>query len=179
LVSGATELYRSGQKTTSDLTGAWHHFAYTWDGSTTATNAKIYFDGAELSSYDGNTNGVTLAAGTGKWSIGGRIYDDARNADGRLAEFGFWNRVMSAAEIAGLAKKYKPSALPFGLVFYAPLVQSTTDRYGKAATEDGTTVAVHLPVITPYRTLSNAVYVAPVGATIPRVMHHFRQQGIS
>lgn len=160
--AGSTELSHSGQKTTSLITGAWHHLLYTWDGSTTAANSHIYFDGTEIS-YDDTTNGASLTAATGKWAIGARIYDDARNTDGRMAEVGFWNRVLSAGEIAALAKRFSPVTFPNSLVFCAPLLRGTADRYGKAATEDGTTVAAHLPMIYPQMTYTNAVYVAPSG----------------
>lgn len=160
--AGSTELSHSGQKTTSLITGAWHHFLYTWDGSVTAANSHIYFDGTEIT-YDDATNGASLTAATGKWAIGARIYDDARNTDGRMAEVGFWNRVLSADEIAALAKRYAPPSFPNSLVMYAPLIRDTYDRYGKAATEDGTTVADHLAMIYPSRpwAISKAAYVPP------------------
>jgi len=65
------------------------------------------------------TNGATEDAHAGKFCMGGRTYDDARNFNGKIAQVGVWNRVLTAGEIANLAAGYAPDlAAASGLQFY-------------------------------------------------------------
>jgi hypothetical protein len=132
-------------------TGSWIHIAATWNGAVGAntTDAVVYANGADAG--DGGSaaaNGTgTPTAATGLNSLGGRSFDDLRNFDGRLAEVGRWNRVLSAGDIAGLAKGYSPKCFPSGLKFYMPLVRSTHNVCsGGAVTLDGTSVIAHPPI---------------------------------
>src|SRR3990167_8038264 len=101
----------------------WTHLLFTWDGTLTdATTIHIYKNGAEVS-YATSTNGVGAMLSTaGSWSIGGRISDDTRNLNGRIAEIATWNRVLVAGEIASLANAYSPLFIPSGLKYYADLI---------------------------------------------------------
>jgi hypothetical protein len=147
---GATALQRGSDTfNPSTIAGAWHHILMTWDGGTTATNAHLYLDGTELA-YTTPINGATLTAGTGVWSLGGRIYDDNRNFDGKIAEFGVWNRVLSAGEIAALAAGATPGAYSTNLLhYYSALTDTTTAEIGgAAATADGTSYSSAHPTIT-------------------------------
>ena len=86
-VQGATDLIRTSYHGSANHhTGAWHPVLMTWTGAIgTATDVKLYVDGGECA-YVTTTNGATETNHTGSWSIGGRIYDDACNFDGKLAE---------------------------------------------------------------------------------------------
>lgn len=148
--AGSTTLSRvSGNIAIAPLLGGWHHFCMTWDGSTTAANIHLYVDGTEVESYTQTTNGLTLTAGTGKWSLGGRIYDDTRNLDGKLAEAAAWSRVITTEEITNLAGFYTPDNYTTDLEFYASLEDGYTDAYGHSATADGTSDYTHPTVYPP------------------------------
>ena len=60
----------------------------------------------------------------------------------------WWNRVLSAGEIAALAAGVSPMFSPVDMVLYTPMIRETTDYIGgTAGTLDGTSVAVHQRVI--------------------------------
>lgn len=119
-VNGTTPLiHATTQIAETTLTGKWLHCLATWDGSTTAANIKLYINGVEQV-YGTTQNGVSLAAATGKWSIGGRIYDNGRNLDGAIGEVAVWDRVLNSTEIAQMCSfgpLYSATNLPSGLRF--------------------------------------------------------------
>ena len=141
LVNGATDLQRSSAAG-AVTTGAWIQFTVTWTGAINSyAGVHIYKNGTELS-YSINTNGATETTHSGSWSLGGRIYDDTRNlADGKIAQVGVWNRVLTAGEIASLAAGYAPDlAAASGLQFYFKgKTASLTATPGGDGTADGTT----------------------------------------
>lgn len=143
-------LFREAANSTV-VASTWQHFVVTWDGGTAQTGIKIYKNGSEVGSYANGSDGSgTLTAAGGMVSLGAHKYRDLDTWDGRMAEFGLWNRVLSAGEIAALAKKYCPSFFLSGLKIYAPLVRDPYNLMsGDAGTLDGTTVVVHPPVIRP------------------------------
>jgi hypothetical protein len=110
-------LYRRGLA--ADFTG-WHHVLVTHDGTDNDyTKIHHYRDGTEISDNVDATNGSAVVSPAGSYSIGGRIYDDARNFDGMIAQVGVWNRVLTSTEIANLAAGYAPDlAAASGLQFY-------------------------------------------------------------
>ncbi len=150
LTSG-TDVNRSGDA--NELgTGSWQHLLVTWDGSLTVTNVHIYLDGTELTSYASASNGDgTFTAAGGSHSFGGRITDDARNFDGRIAEPGHWDRVLGAGEIAILAARYSPLFIPNGLRIYPlqGMARGAPHNYitGATATIDQAVVIAHPPII--------------------------------
>ena len=124
----------------------WTHIAVTWNGSATATNVKIYFNGVGANSYS-TANGV-----------GDRVDDNAQNLiighnealtsnggfNGLIDEVRVYNRALSAAEIQALYKSgaakinaSQNSKLTNGLVgmwsFNGPDLTTTTayDRSGQ------------------------------------------------
>lgn len=130
-------------------TGAWYHIAATYDNSWNANGIKAYVNGIDYSSGR-SLVGATTITGGGKWSIGGRYYDDNRNCDGRIAEVGVWKRALSADHIGLLAKGCSPKTFPYLLYFAPELIYHQRDSVsGKAGTLDGTTTAIHPRVILP------------------------------
>lgn len=124
-------------------TTAWYHLCVTHDGVfTTSSSIHIYRNGTEVSYLSGQ-NGATETTANSGFSIGGRTSDDLRNHDGRIAEMGIWNRVISAGEIRALSRGLKPNHFPYLLKFYAPLIRDPNDVRGLTATLDGTTVIAH------------------------------------
>lgn len=138
--SGTTVLFRTVDAP-STLVGAWHHVLATHDGTfNDYTTVHVYIDGTEGTHFNG-ANGASENAVAGSWAIGGRIFDDARNFEGKIAQVGVWSRVLTAGEIANLAAGYAPDlAAPTDLEFYfkgntASLDDEITSAEGTA---DGT-----------------------------------------
>jgi hypothetical protein len=70
--------------------------------------------------------------------------------DGNLADIALWNVALTAAEVASLAKGFKPTRIrPQSLVFYAPLIRNLQDTRGGLAltNNNAATVADHPRVI--------------------------------
>lgn len=124
-----------------DFTSGWHHFLATWDGSLNSSGVNLYCDGNLVTNIDTQTNGTTAEDLTGSWSVGGRIYDDLRNFNGKLAQVACWNRVLTAGEIALLAGGYSPDrAAASSLLFYFKAnTSSLVASVGGTGTADGTT----------------------------------------
>jgi len=150
-------------------TGTWTHVLATCDGvMTTGSSAHIYINGTVFD--DASANGATETTANSGFQLGGRSSDDARNFDGRIAEVGVWNRVVSAGEIAALAKGFPPDHFPYLLEFHDPLIRAAGNRRGGAATLDGTTVIEHPRVIRRLRPLDarrSIAYVPPAEAAAP------------
>lgn len=130
------------------------HLLYTWDGSATATNIHFYVNGSEVA-YGDTVDGVgNFEAPSGTWSLGGPSWDDNLNFDGKLAEAGWWNRVLDAKEIAILAARYSPRFVPNGLKFAPDLIRNQRDFIsGEGGTLDGTSAYPHPRIIYPHRNL--------------------------
>lgn len=139
--SGTTVLVKDSAAS-AVATGAWVHVLVTHDGvMTTHSSVHIYRNGTELS-YAGQTNGAGEYAGTGRWSLGGRYYDDLRNLDGKIAQVAVWNRVLTASEIANLAAAHAPDLVDGGssLKFhFRGNTNSLVAAVGGTGTADGTT----------------------------------------
>jgi len=99
-VDGATDLIRSGG-TTIPL-NQWVHVSATWDGSTTASNVKLYVNGRE-DSYVDTISAVSLNDNsTAPFRIGNRT--GSSGFDGTMDEVRIYNRVLTSAEILSLYK---------------------------------------------------------------------------
>jgi hypothetical protein len=101
-------------------TGAWMNLIATSDGlMTDYTHLHIYKGGTEVTYSSGANGAGAEGALVGKWSLMGRVLDDLRNVDGRIAQVGVWNRVITPTEIANLGLFYAPDfAAPSQLQYY-------------------------------------------------------------
>jgi hypothetical protein len=138
--NGATDILRLGS-VFANFANSWHHALVTWDGVfNNATGIHLYLDGVEASGYDVTTNGATQDTHTGSYCLGGRTADDARNWNGKLAQVGVWNTVLTAGNIANLAAGQSPDTISSGLQFYwKGNTSSLTASPGGDGTADGTT----------------------------------------
>jgi len=89
------------------LDGAWHHYAFVYDG----TNVTAYFDGQSLGAQAGPTGGPFLNTSTRSMWLGD--YQIMGGGDeyciiGTLDEPKLWSRALSAAEITYLATSAGP-----------------------------------------------------------------------
>lgn len=146
------ELYKAA--TVSISTNQWSHLVYTWDGTLNHSGINLYINGNLQTTSLRSANGSGTPNLAGSWSLMGRKSDNARNVDGLAAEPAWWNRVLSAAEIAALAKGFSPAHFPQGLKFYPNLIRDINDSWsGQAGTNVNTTVAAHIPIIYPSQSL--------------------------
>jgi hypothetical protein len=95
-----------------------------------------------------NTVDSGSANAYGQTAIGARYASASWGAfwDGQIAEAAIWNAALTDAEVASLAKGFKPTRIrPQSLVFYAPLIRNLQDtRGGLAITNNNSaTVAEH------------------------------------
>ena len=83
--TGVTSVYRG--VTADDFTGALTHVLVTHNGTLNDyTTIHIYVNGTEVTLAVTNQNGSSVADPTGSWSVGGRIFDDSRNFDGKISQ---------------------------------------------------------------------------------------------
>ncbi len=81
----------------------WTHVVVTWDGSTTASNVHIYYDGVEVSSYTQTIDGSGTLPDDSSYTfrIGG--FDSSfRGWDGRLDDVRVFARELSSTDISTL-----------------------------------------------------------------------------
>ena len=127
-------------------TGAWVHLMATW--TTGDGDVDFYINGALSVTTAGTAaSGLDLTANVlrfGATEGGGEDYN------GRMAEIAFWNRELTAGEVALMgADSYCPLFVPRGLILYTPLVRELTNRVGASPTANGTSVLEHPRVIYP------------------------------
>lgn len=144
----------------------WQHVCGTFLAAN-GSGLRLYVDGIEDANSPVSTNNVAENGDTNQTPWIGASPEATRDIDGRLAEVSCWNRILSAAEVAGLAKGYSALFLPNGLVFHTPMIRQDPIRDiigGTASTKNGTpSVFAHPPIIypaMPYR------FTAPVVAAI-------------
>ncbi|MGD1846374.1 MAG: choice-of-anchor D domain-containing protein [Salibacteraceae bacterium] len=101
--------------TVGDITGSWHHYACTYDG----TARRVYFDGVLVATKVGSLRnvpaGTDLKVGFGLVSGG---------FDGQMDEFRIWDHARSCAEIEAY-KDIELSGAETGLVTYYNFNQGT------------------------------------------------------
>jgi hypothetical protein len=98
--------------------GTWIHVLATGNGELLSGSVAIYKNGSPVTISFTNGSGSETAH-TGKWSLGGRIYSDTRNLNGKIAQVGVWSRVLNGTEIANLAAGQAPDlAAASDLEFY-------------------------------------------------------------
>jgi hypothetical protein len=138
-------------------TKSWHHVAFTWDGSLTATNVHIYVDGVEVS-YGTQTNGASAKVSDSSLSvaIGGSVNRFLGEVGGKIDDVRLYNRVLSMGEVkrlyeigatakvsatpqTGLAAPTQASGASNGLVGWwtfdgSKLLHNATDSSGQGNT---------------------------------------------
>lgn len=161
--TGTTFKRYSGASAFPDAT--WFDFILTWDGSITATNCHLYVDNVEVSYGSTQNASGTQQTPSGSWTLGGWLLGDGPNLDGRLADIGWWNRVITADERGILAAAYTPKFILNGLKFAPDLIRNQRDIIsGQTGTLDGTTVSEHPRIINPFGPQVASPTVAPVVA---------------
>jgi hypothetical protein len=117
-VGTSNTLYVSADNTPA-ATGAWHHVAATYDGSSTAAGVKIYVDGvaqATVVIIDNLTASILAATDL---KIGVDVTGQTDAFTGRIDDARVYNRALSAAEVTALYNYTGGSTCsPEGAMFY-------------------------------------------------------------
>ena len=157
---------------TSSLTlDQWVDIILTYDGGATTNDPLIYLDGVSqtITQLVGDPTG-SLDTNADAYVIGNRGNDDARDFNGKLAEFAIWDRILGAGEIAALAAGFSPLFIPNSLVSYCPLVRNMIDLKNGAITDDATAEFPHPRIIYPsLAQLSHLAAIAPASGFLSRL----------
>lgn len=103
--------------TTAFTAAGWHHFALVWDQDS-AANTELYVDGRPETATDGGTIGnIGTLANANALTFGDRP-GYGQPHDGKLDEIRIYDRALSAAEIANLARLNSPTGVDTGLKGY-------------------------------------------------------------
>ena len=121
----------------------WVHIALTYDSGDVSNDPVLYYDGSlESLVFDTNPTG-TVDTDSQNYVIGNEKQSDARNWDGRFANFAIWDRILSTGEISGLAARYSPDCFHNSLVSHTHLIRETIDTLNGTTTVTGTAVQPH------------------------------------
>jgi hypothetical protein len=155
----------------SNLTGAWHHVLITSNGALLEGSVVIYLDGTSKTLT--LTGSGTESEHTGSWALGGRIYDDNRNFDGKIGEVAVWGRVLSSTEIAQLAAGYYPGYVSTDLLFYWSGDNNSLEATpGGTGTADGTSdYTTSYPAITYPAALAGRAAITATGTVTSGTAH--------
>lgn len=126
------------------VAGGWAHCAAVFSGT---ANRIAYLNGVAAGA---DTTGVTQNAFSEILIGARRLTTVGQFIGGEVAEVGVWNAVLSAAEIAALAARFRPDLIkPQNLVFYLDLIRTSRDRKsGSSLTASGgPTISPHPPRI--------------------------------
>lgn len=122
---------------TAPATGGWHHIAWTYDDSSTANDPVMYLDGVSVTVTEDQAPSGTLVNAASPFRFGNGD-PTTGHFNGRLAEIGYWNRILSAGEIATIAGGTAYGCAPSGLVAYWPLAGTASPEPESVAGADGT-----------------------------------------
>ena len=104
-VDGSTTLYHWTAYNTLSF-NTWQHFLVTWDGSTTATNIKIYKNGTEVTYFDNGVNGISLLSVSGGTHNIGNRGNLNRGFDGIITDFAIWDKVLTSTQASTLGTSW-------------------------------------------------------------------------
>ncbi len=99
-IDGTTDLVRETNDNIFNL-NKWNHVLITWDGNNTASNVRIYVNGAEAS-YATTTNGSSLGDNVGTTLRIGNDASGARTFEGSIDEVRLYSRELSPSEVLKL-----------------------------------------------------------------------------
>ena len=129
----STGTFRSATSSTGYTVGQWHHGAASFDSS--SPYRQVWLDGGSKGT-DTSANVATTPTVT---EIGRRPSGSPVEFNGRIAEVGIWDVVLTDAEVAMLAAGFAPPFVrPESLVCYVPLDGAFIDVKGGNWTENGT-----------------------------------------
>ncbi len=142
-------------------TGAWHHIAITYNGSSISNDPIYYLDGVAQSVTEVTAPSGTLQTGSATLTIGNRSLND-RAFNGKLDEFRLSNSIRSAQWIATEYNNQSNPAMFYGVSAQCPLPVSTTANISADSTNIPYNTATN---ITWSSTNATSCSVSPTGWT--------------
>jgi len=129
----------------------WHHLVLVRDGN----NLRIYEDGTEASASPTDITGLGSLDSTGEDLVLGVTSDGEAGAwwAGKMDEFGFWTRALTAAEVASLYNSGLAAPYPF-----TPIVTTTLDSPADGLTFYQTTQEFNVTNVPTLGNLTNVTY---------------------
>lgn len=114
----------------SSFTTGQHHIALTYDNSSADNDPVMYIDGSSegvtevIAPVGDKVDQENIAIRIGSYDTSGAV---AKSPNGNVKYVKFYNRILSALEVA--SEVATPGSVTDGLVFYAPVVPSSTTAY--------------------------------------------------
>lgn len=157
-------------------TGAWYHLAVRYDSGSTSNDPSMWVDGASSAvTRDTAPSGSVVSSAT-SWCVGNRDADHARVWDGRLAEWGIWDTLLSDAQVIALAQGATPLHYRVNLVEYLPLLRTPLSPMRAHPTATGTAVQPHPPKV--FAVPSRRAWAVPAAVTPPTTDALFGHLGL-
>lgn len=128
-------------RTTDDIpANEWHHYAFTYAGTSLASGVTAYFDGVSKTlGVDGNNLSASILNEVTP-HIGCRTATTSF-LNAQLQNFGAWSAELNASEVASLAKAMAPPLVrPQSLISHVPMYREIIDTKGNALTATDTSV---------------------------------------
>lgn len=124
---------------------SWTPIVFRRSGNTVTIWINGSQDGTDTdAAFDAVTPDTAIRLGATFNLAAGRFFN------GLMAEWAKWDRALSDAEIAALAKFYAPSFFQNGLRWYCPMIRDYVElKSGLTVTNNGTIIGAHPPVIYP------------------------------
>lgn len=145
---GATGQWR----VSSPSTNAWHAIGISYDGGSISNDPLMYVDGVSQSVTEQATPAGSANNDATQYQIGNRTTNLNRAFNGRLAEFAYWDVLLTANEFAALARGVPAYRVrPANLKFYYPLwglhsPEIDLSSGSLAGTVTGTSKSNHAPI---------------------------------
>ncbi len=145
-----TSKYQGATDTDTLVIGTTHRVCFTYDSGSTSNEAICYLDGA-IPTFTRSTAPTGTRQATSGTAVIGNNAGQLRTLDGAIAEFAWWNRLLTDGEGLALTKGFCPLFFPKGLVHYIPLIGNELIDIvgGVALTNTSTTVEAHPRIIRP------------------------------
>lgn len=134
--------------------GVWQNVVATYNGTATTNDPLIYINGISQTVTEKTTpTGSYPADSTLVFRIGNNATPGVRAWDGKIAEVGYWNRILSPEEIKSLSKRISPLFLSRNLKMYVPLIGRNNPELNfigsGLGTITGAKVSPHPPILKP------------------------------
>ena len=147
---------------------AWHNIVITFDRTNDTTDPIIYVDGTSVTVTQADAPNGTRSGGEDNLALG-EVMAGSSDLDATMAEFAFWDVVLTAGEAATLGARYSPLFVrPSNRVLYIPLIREVVElEQGIALTLAGASVVAHPSIIYPTQPISGFAAAAAPSAADP------------
>ena len=138
----------------------WQHYLVEWENG---YGGRLFIDGVEVGNDTLSTSMDNVINVSGDFYVGARSdLNVDRYFGGDMAEWGKWDRLLSADEKQALVNRFAPGHFTNSLIWYCPMIRDYTEVVGGlTVTNNGSTIADHPPMIYP----KSAIVPVPLQST--------------